>query len=83
MSAAVITPQGLPRSVAADLAATLMTCAQQRIGDAGAEHHSIGLQLDQMNARPQGPQALRCRGTYSNRMTEQVDVAALSDGHTT
>jgi hypothetical protein len=73
---------GLPRSVAADLAAALMACAQQRIDDPGSAHYSIGLRLDRVTCVTRGPEAFRCTGSYSNGMTEQFDVAALADGHT-
>jgi hypothetical protein len=59
-----------------------MACAQQRMDDPSSEHHTIGLRLDHVICTITGPQAFRCSGTYSNGMTEQVDVAAAGDGHT-
>jgi len=59
-----------------------MTCAQQRMDDPTSEHHATGLRLEHVTCRTTGPEAFRCSGTYSNGTTEQVDVAAVGDGHT-
>jgi hypothetical protein len=74
--------QAQPRSVAADLGAALLVCGQERMDDPSSEHYAIGLRLDRVTCRVTGPEAFRCIGTYSNGMTEQVDVAAAGDGHT-
>jgi len=50
--------------------------------DPSSEHHTIGLRLDHVTCTITGPQAFRCSGTYSDGRTEQVDVAAVGDGHT-
>jgi hypothetical protein len=73
---------GPARSVAADLGAALLACGQQRIDDPTSEHYAVGLRLDRVTCTITGPEAFRCIGTYSNGMTEQVDVAAAGDGHT-
>jgi len=50
--------------------------------DPTSEHHATGLRLESVTCRTTGPDAFRCSGTYSNGVTEQVDVAAVGDGHT-
>jgi len=50
--------------------------------DPNSEHRAIGLRLDHVICTITGPQAFRCSGTYSNGITERVDVAAVGDGHT-
>ena len=41
-----------------------------------------GLTLDDVTCTTAGGQAFRCVATYSNGMTEQLDVAVGPDGHT-
>jgi hypothetical protein len=74
--------EGPPRSVAADLGAALLACGQQRMDDPSSAHYAVGVRLDRVTCTITGPEAFRCIGTYSNGMTEQVDVAASGDGHT-